>query len=110
MKFADWKIKSKILAGSLSLVVITVVFGGLSYLYIGKMATALFGITDNNAKSVEYASGILNQIFVNFNLAKLITNYLMSASDSKIMVKVGQKEYININFFNVKSIKIRNRT
>lgn len=51
----------------------------------------------NSAKSVEYASGILNQIFVNFNLAKLITNYLMSASDSKIMVKVGQKEYININ-------------
>lgn len=51
----------------------------------------------NSAKSVEYASGILNQIFVNFNLAKLITNYLMSASDSKIMVKVGQKEYFNIN-------------
>ena len=78
MKFADWKIKSKILAGSLSLVLITVVFGGLSYVYIGKMASALFGITDNNAKSVEYATGVERMALATIMDEK---NYLLEEKD-----------------------------
>ena len=58
MRFGDLKIKTKILCGALTLVLITVIFGGLAYIYIGKVSGALFGITDVDAKAVEYATGV----------------------------------------------------
>jgi methyl-accepting chemotaxis protein len=58
MKFNDLSIKTKIMAGAMALVLTTVVFGVLAYVYIGKVSSALFNITDNNAKAVEYATGV----------------------------------------------------
>lgn len=58
MNINDLKIKTKILTGALLLVAITICFGILSKVYIGDLAGALFGITDNNGKSVEYATGV----------------------------------------------------
>jgi len=58
MSINDLKVKTKILSGAMLLVLITVAFGGLSQLYIGNISSALFGITDNNAKAVEYATGV----------------------------------------------------
>ena len=76
MRFSDLKIKTKIMAGALALVLITVVFGGLAYIYIGKVSHALFDITDRDAKAVEYATGVermaLNTIMEEKNY--LITN------------------------------------
>jgi len=54
----DFGVKVKILTGAMLLVVITVIFGGLSNKYIGDISDALFAITDNNAKAVEYATGV----------------------------------------------------
>ncbi len=58
MSFKNLKIKTKILSGASTLVLITIVFGMLSYIYIGKVSDALFGITDTDAKAVEYATGV----------------------------------------------------
>ncbi|MCQ8127612.1 methyl-accepting chemotaxis protein [Methylomonas rivi] len=58
MNINDLKIKTKILAGAMLLVAITIGFGLLAKLYIGNVSGALFGITDNNGKSVEYATGV----------------------------------------------------
>ncbi|WP_445369773.1 methyl-accepting chemotaxis protein [Methylomonas sp. BW4-1] len=58
MNINDLKIKTKILTGAMLLVAITIAFGVLSKIYIGDVAGALFGITDNNGKSVEYATGV----------------------------------------------------
>jgi methyl-accepting chemotaxis protein len=58
MSFKNLNIKFKILLGALTLVLITVIFGGLAYIYIGKVSSALFNITDKDAKAVEYASGV----------------------------------------------------
>ena len=58
MSINDLKVKTKILIGSMLLVLITVVFGVLAHVYMGKVSGALFGITDNNAKAVEYATGV----------------------------------------------------
>ncbi|MBB1074686.1 HAMP domain-containing protein [Rhodoferax sp. 4810] len=58
MRINDFKVRTKILFGALLLVIITVVLGGLAHLYTGQIAGALFGITDNNAKAVEYATGV----------------------------------------------------
>ena len=58
MNIHDLKVKTKILTGAMLLVLITVVFGVLAYVYMDKVAGALFGITDNNAKAVEYATGV----------------------------------------------------
>ncbi|MBF0417148.1 MAG: HAMP domain-containing protein [Magnetococcales bacterium] len=58
MSIHNLSVKFKILGGALLLVAITIVFGGLANLYIGKVSGALFGITDNNAKAVEYATGV----------------------------------------------------
>ena len=58
MNINDLKIKTKILSGAMLLVAITVGFGGLAKLYIGDVSEALFGITDNNAKAVEYSTGV----------------------------------------------------
>jgi len=54
----DLSVKTKILSGAMLLVLITVSFGGLTQLYMGKVSDALFGITDNNAKAIEYATGV----------------------------------------------------
>ncbi|MGZ5055018.1 MAG: methyl-accepting chemotaxis protein, partial [Methylobacter sp.] len=58
MNINDLKIKTKILTGAMLLVAITIGFGILSKIYIGDVSGALFGITDNNGKSVEYATGV----------------------------------------------------
>lgn len=58
MNINDLKIKTKILTGAMLLVAITIGFGLLAKLYIGDVSGALFGITDNNGKSVEYATGV----------------------------------------------------
>jgi len=58
MNVKDLSIKTKILTGALLLVLITCGFGMLSKLYIGKVSGSLFGITDNNGKAVEYATGV----------------------------------------------------
>jgi len=58
MSFKNLKIKTKILAGATTLVLITVIFGILSYSYIGKVSDALLGITDIDAKAVEFATGV----------------------------------------------------
>ena len=58
MNINDLKIKTKILTGAMLLVAITIAFGVLAKIYIGDVAGALFGITDNNGKSVEYATGV----------------------------------------------------
>jgi len=58
MNINDLKIKTKILTGAMLLVTITIGFGLLSKIYIGDVSSALFGITDNNGKSVEYATGV----------------------------------------------------
>ncbi len=58
MNINDLKIKTKILTGAMLLVAITIGFGLLAKIYIGDVSGALFGITDNNGKSVEYATGV----------------------------------------------------
>lgn len=58
MSINDLRIKTKILVGAMLLVSITVIFGGLTKIYIDKVSGALFNITDNNAKAVEYATGV----------------------------------------------------
>lgn len=58
MRFNDLRIKTKILFGALTLVLITIIFGGLAYIYIGKVSTALFSITDIDAKAVEFSTGV----------------------------------------------------
>ncbi|QPK63909.1 HAMP domain-containing protein [Methylomonas sp. LL1] len=58
MNLNDLKIKTKILTGAMLLVAITIGFGLLARIYIGDVSGALFGITDNNGKSVEYATGV----------------------------------------------------
>ncbi len=42
----------------MALVAITIIFGILSYIYIGKVSGALVFITDIDAKAVEYATGV----------------------------------------------------
>lgn len=58
MNIYDLKIKTKILTGAMLLVAITIGFGLLAKIYIGDVSGALFGITDNQGKSVEYATGV----------------------------------------------------
>ena len=58
MKFKNLPIKYKILSGSMALVLIMLVLGHLSYRYIGKVSGALFGITKNEARALEYAVGV----------------------------------------------------
>jgi methyl-accepting chemotaxis protein len=58
MKINDFSIRIKILTGAMLLVAITIMFGWLSREYINDISGALFDITDNNAKSVEYATGV----------------------------------------------------
>ena len=58
MRMSDFSIRMKILCGALSLVFITAVFGLLAYIFIGKVASATFSITDHYAKAVQYATGV----------------------------------------------------
>ena len=58
MRFKDLSIRLKIFIGAISIALITCIFGVLAYVYIGKISGALFSITDNNAKSVEFATGV----------------------------------------------------
>ncbi len=63
MNINDLSVKTKILSGAMLLVLITVVFGVVAQRYVSKVADALFGITDNNAKAVELATGVERMAF-----------------------------------------------
>ena len=78
MRFSDLKIKTKIMAGALALVLITVIFGGVAYIYMEKVSHALFGITDRDAKAVEYATGVERMAL---NTIMEEKNYLITKSD-----------------------------
>lgn len=78
MNINDLKIKTKILTGAMLLVAITIGFGMLSKIYIGDVADALFGITDNNGKSVEYATGVERMALSTIMEEK---NYLLHEKD-----------------------------
>ncbi|MBF0626750.1 MAG: HAMP domain-containing protein [Magnetococcales bacterium] len=92
MRLNDLSIKIKILAGALMLVAITVIFGFLSNVYIGKVSGALFGITDNNAKAVEYATGVERMALATIMEEK---NYLLYEEDS-----IHQKAEKNVKELN----------
>lgn len=78
MNIKDLSIKTKILTGALLLVLITCGFGILSKLYIGKVSDSLFGITDNNGKAVEYATGVERMALSTIMEEK---NYLLEEKD-----------------------------
>ncbi|MEE7627220.1 methyl-accepting chemotaxis protein [Methylobacter sp. Wu8] len=78
MNIKDLSIKTKILTGALLLVLITCGFGMLSKLYIGKVSDSLFGITDNNGKAVEYATGVERMALSTIMEEK---NYLLQEKD-----------------------------
>ncbi|PPK75008.1 methyl-accepting chemotaxis sensory transducer [Methylobacter tundripaludum] len=78
MNVKDLSIKTKILTGALLLVLITCGFGLLSKLYIGKVSGSLFGITDNNGKAVEYATGVERMALSTIMEEK---NYLLQEKD-----------------------------
>jgi len=78
MNIKDLSIKTKILTGALLLVLITCAFGMLSKLYIGKVSGSLFGITDNNGKAVEYATGVERMALATIMEEK---NYLLQEKD-----------------------------
>ncbi|TAK63971.1 methyl-accepting chemotaxis protein [Methylobacter sp.] len=78
MNVKDLSIKTKILTGALLLVLITCGFGMLSKIYIGNVSNALFGITDNNGKAVEYATGVERMALSTIMEEK---NYLLQEKD-----------------------------
>jgi len=78
MNIKDLSIKTKILAGALLLVLITCGFGVLAKIYIGKVSGSLFGITDNNGKAVEYATGVERMALATIMEEK---NYLLQEKD-----------------------------
>ena len=78
MNINDLKIKTKILTGAMLLVTITIGFGLLAKIYIGDVSGALFGITDNNGKSVEYATGVERMALATIMEEK---NYLLFEED-----------------------------
>ncbi len=78
MNIKDLSIKTKILTGAMLLVLITCGFGMLSKLYIGKVSGSLFGITDNNGKAVEYATGVERMALSTIMEEK---NYLLQEKD-----------------------------
>ncbi len=78
MNIKDLSIKTKILTGALLLVLITCGFGMLAKLYIGKVSGSLFGITDNNGKAVEYATGVERMALSTIMEEK---NYLLQEKD-----------------------------
>ncbi|MBF0309376.1 MAG: HAMP domain-containing protein [Magnetococcales bacterium] len=78
MRINDLSVKFKILGGASLLVLITVIFGILAETYIGKVSDALFGITDNSAKAVEYATGVERMALATIMEEK---NYLLEEKD-----------------------------
>ena len=79
MNINNLGVKTKILSGASLLVIITVVLGLLAQVYIGKVSDALFGITDNNAKAVEYATGVERMALSTIMEEK---NYLLFEKDA----------------------------
>ena len=57
MRFRDLNIRLKILSGATLLVLITCIFGLLSYFYIGKISDALFTITGGFNLQVQHPQG-----------------------------------------------------
>ncbi|MDP2903322.1 MAG: methyl-accepting chemotaxis protein, partial [Methylovulum sp.] len=78
MSINDLSVKTKILSGAMLLVLITVVFGALAQRYMSQVADSLFGITDNNAKAVEYATGVERMALATIMEEK---NYLLFEKD-----------------------------
>jgi methyl-accepting chemotaxis protein len=79
MNINNFKIKTKIITGAMLLVIITCGFGTLSKIYIDKLSDALFNITDNNGKVVEYATGVERMALATIMEEK---NYLLYEKDS----------------------------
>ncbi|MGZ4992950.1 MAG: methyl-accepting chemotaxis protein [Methylobacter sp.] len=92
MNIKDLSIKTKILTGALLLVLIICGFGMLSKLYIGKVSGSLFGITDNNGKAVEYATGVERMALSTIMEEK---NYLLQEKD-----EIHQRAEQNVNELN----------
>ncbi len=58
MNFNTMSLNAKMLGAGLLLLAVTLALGGVTKFYMGKVSDALFGITDNNAKAIEYATGV----------------------------------------------------
>lgn len=99
MRINDFSVKAKILSGAMLLVLITVVFGGLAQHAMGKVADSLFGITDNNAKAVEYATGVermaLAMIMEEKNYLLFETNEIHERFDKNIQEVYGFLDKVN---------------
>ncbi|NOY07356.1 MAG: HAMP domain-containing protein [Spirochaetes bacterium] len=78
MNINNLKIRSKILLGSSLLIIITLVLGTLSYIYIGSLTNTLTDITDNKAIAVEYATGVERMALSTIMEEK---NYLLKGTD-----------------------------
>ncbi len=78
MRIIDIKVKHKILYGAGLLVLISLAFAGIAQNYISKISDALFGITNNNAKAVEYATGVERMALATILEEK---NYLLFEKD-----------------------------
>lgn len=71
-------LNQKILTASSFLVLILATLGGATYYYMGQISGALFNITDNNAKAVEYATGVERMALATIMEEK---NYLLFEKD-----------------------------
>jgi len=81
MKFKNLSIKYKSLGGSMTLVLVSFIFGLLAYSYMGKISGTLFGITKNQAKALEYAVGVERMAMAAIMQEK---NYLLGRQEEPI--------------------------
>ncbi len=78
MNFNNMTLNAKMLGVGLLLLAVTIALGGVTKFYMGKVSDALFGITDNNAKAIEYATGVERMALATIMEEK---NYLLFEKD-----------------------------
>lgn len=78
MNFNTMRLNAKMLGIGLLLLAVTLALGGVTKFYMGKVSDALFDITDNNAKSIEYATGVERMALATIMEEK---NYLLLEKD-----------------------------
>ncbi len=78
MNFKTMSLNTKMLSAGLLLLTVTLALGGVTKFYMGKVSDALFGITDNNAKAIEYATGVERMALATIMEEK---NYLLFEKD-----------------------------
>jgi methyl-accepting chemotaxis protein len=78
MNFNTMSLNAKMLGAGLLLLAVTLALGGVTKFYMGKVSDALFGITDNNAKAIEYATGVERMTLATIMEEK---NYLLFEKD-----------------------------